>query len=674
MSGDPAAWYGPLFERLPFGVIVLRLDDAADLRSLRVLFANAATSVTGFDLTGRTGARVVEIFPQLGEDQLQQWAQVCIEQAPRELSCLVRASGVSLEVQSVPLGDGTAALVLQNPARVDVDSRRLGHFFDTIVEHVPAKIFLKDAKTLTFKHVNRAGVDLLGLTREQLLGKNDHDFFPKEQADFFVQKDREVLARRTLEDIPEEPIDTKHGRRWLHTRKIGIFSETGEPQYLLGISLDITEKKRADELLRASHQQLERDVVERTLALGREVDQRRQAEEALLRTEEQLRHAQKMEAVGKLAGGIAHDFNNILSVVLSYCDLMLQDRDVNDRLRHVAQEIRGAGLRAADLTRQLLAFSRQQVLQSRIVDLNEIVDGMRRMLVPVLGEDIELHIQTGPALQSVKADPTQLEQVIMNLVVNARDAMPTGGRLVIETANVDLDERFVSEHLGAGAGAHVMLSVTDTGVGMDRATLSRIFEPFFTTKDRTKGTGLGLSMVFGIVKQSGGFTWVHSEPGQGAIFKIYLPAQREVTAKSQGHERDGSALSGSETILLVEDEERVREVAATIMRHQGYTVIEAGRPSEAIALAMEQSQPVHLLLTDVVMPEMGGRALAEKLVELLPGLAVLFMSGYTDDAVVRHGVQESNVAFLQKPFTQDTLLRKIREVLLAPPVGARRAG
>jgi CheY-like chemotaxis protein len=351
--------------------------------------------------------------------------------------------------------------------------------------------------------------------------------------------------------------------------------------------------------------------------------------------------------------------------------LILQDAGAEERIQHIAREIRAAGVRAADLTRQLLAFSRQQVLQSRIVDLNEVLDGMRRILEPLLGEDVELVIRSQPGLQPVKADPTQLEQVIMNLAVNARDAMPTGGTLVIETSDANLDERFVAQHLGATVGPHVVLSVQDTGVGMDRQTLSRIFEPFFTTKERSKGTGLGLSTVFGIVKQSGGFTSVWSEPDKGAIFKIYLPAVRGTSIRPSDPSRQSAQPCGAETILLVEDEERVREVAATMLRRHGYTVIEAGRPSEAISLATSEAPSIHLLLTDVVMPEMGGRLLAEKLGQLVPNLPVLFMSGYTDDAIVRHGVQESRVAFLQKPFTQESLLRSVHQVLAAYRSGAQ---
>jgi PAS domain S-box-containing protein len=669
MSGDVQALSTLLLERLPLGVVVLQLQETSDPSTLRVLFANAAASaLVGFDVSSSRGARVLDLFPKLGVDQLRQWATVCLQQVPREFSCVMRANGSNFSVRSVPLGDGTAALVFEDAQRVEraeAEANSLARFFDTIVEHVPAKIFLKDASDLTFKHINRAGSELLGLSREQLLGKNDHDFFPKEQADFFVRKDREVLAKRTLEDIPEEPIATVHGPRWLHTRKIGIFSETGEPKYLLGISIDITERKRADELLKASHQQLQRDVVERTLALGREADQRRLAEQALLRTEEQLRHAQKMEAVGKLAGGVAHDFNNLLSIVLSYCDLILQDSGADERIRRIAQEIRGAGVRAADLTRQLLAFSRQQVFQARIVDLNEVLESMRRILEPLLGEDVELTIRAQSGLQSVKADPTQLEQVVMNLAVNARDAMPTGGKLVIETANINLDGDFVAQHLGATVGPHVVLSVRDTGVGMDRDTQSRIFEPFFTTKERSKGTGLGMSTVFGIVKQSGGFISVWSELGQGATFKIYLPAVRGTSISPDESTRQTAQPGGAETILLVEDEERVREVAATMLRRHGYTVLEASRPSEAIALAAARPSAIQLLLTDVVMPEMGGRLLAESVGQIVPDLVVLFMSGYTDDAIVRHGVQESSVAFLQKPFTQESLLKAVHQVLAA---------
>jgi nitrogen-specific signal transduction histidine kinase len=407
-------------------------------------------------------------------------------------------------------------------------------------------------------------------------------------------------------------------------------------------------------------------VHQRTDELQLEIAERFRAEDALQRTEEQLRHAQKMEAIGRLAGGIAHDFNNVLSVVLSYCDLMLGDTRPQSRFHGDLLEVRRAGERGAKLTKQLLAFSRQQVLQPRVLDLSDVVEGMRGMLRRLVGEDIELELRCAPGLCPVRVDPTQIEQVLMNLVVNARDAMPRGGKLTIETENVELDAEFASTHLGVTPGPHVMLAVTDTGEGIDKETQARIFEPFFTTKEKGKGTGLGLSTAFGIVKQSNGTIWVYSEPGKGATFKVYLPSTREIPALVPPSTASFE-LRGTETVLLVEDEDQVRALAANILRRYGYRVIEARMGREAIARAMDEPGPVDLLLTDVVMPEIGGPLLAEKLVALRPSLRVLFMSGYTDDAVVRHGMLDAGAAFLQKPFVPEVLARRVRAVLDGAP-------
>ncbi len=369
-----------------------------------------------------------------------------------------------------------------------------------------------------------------------------------------------------------------------------------------------------------------------------------------------------MEAIGRLAGGIAHDFNNLLSVILSYGELIGGELPRDNPLQSELAEIRKAGQRAADLTRQLLAFSRRQVLEPRVVDLNQVVVGMNKLVQRLIGEDIELRTVGAPDLASVKVDPGQIEQCLMNLVVNARDAMPDGGTLTIETANVDLDPSYLSEHAGMAPGAHVMLAVTDTGCGMDEETLSRVFEPFFTTKEAGKGTGLGLSTVFGIVKQSGGHVWVYSEPGKGTTFKLYFPRVAAL-------ERHASGLTpqvrprGTETILLVEDEDQVRALASAVLARQGYKIHTAENGSAAIALLETLSGDVDLLLTDVVMPKMSGRELAEKIAPARPKMKVLFMSGYTDDTVVHHGVLDSGFAFLQKPITPDTLARKVREVL-----------
>ncbi len=377
----------------------------------------------------------------------------------------------------------------------------------------------------------------------------------------------------------------------------------------------------------------------------------------------QLRQAQKMEAVGRLAGGIAHDFNNILTAITGYAGLLLEDLAGDDARRADVDEIRRAAERAAALTRQLLAFSRQQVLAPRVLDLNELVTNLDKMLRRLIGEDMELVTVPAPDLGAIRADPGQLEQVLVNLVVNARDAMPEGGRLTIETANVTLDEEYARLHAPAVPGRYVLLAVSDTGMGMDPETRSHIFEPFYTTKEKGKGTGLGLATVYGIVKQSGGFVWVYSEPGQGATFKIYLPRVDEPAQPLEPLATATTSLRGTETVLLVEDEVTVRAVAREMLERQGYTVLEATGAEAAMALAEAHRGPIHLLLTDVVMPGSSGRALADRLTALRPELRVLFMSGYTDEAVVRHGILERGVAYLQKPFAPEGLARRVREVI-----------
>jgi len=380
------------------------------------------------------------------------------------------------------------------------------------------------------------------------------------------------------------------------------------------------------------------------------------------RLQQQVLQSQKMEAVGRLAGGIAHDFNNLLTVITSYSDLLLEDLGKDDPKRDDVEQVRKAAEGAASLTRQLLAFSRQQVLAPRVVSLNAVVDSLQKILRRVIGEDVELATALAPDLGAVKADVGQLEQVLMNLTVNARDAMPTGGKLTIETANVEHDPAYARAREGAAVSRFVMLAVTDTGIGMDEATKARIFEPFFTTKEAGKGTGLGLATVYGIVNQSGGFIWVYSEPGNGTSFKIYLP---RVDAPAEGMKAAGSVSvpRGTETVLLVEDAAAVRAVAKQVLQRQGYTVLEAPHGEAALHLAQKHRGPIHLLLTDVVMPVLSGRRLAEQLAPLRPDMKVLYASGYTDDSVVRHGILESGTAYLQKPFTPDSLARKVREVL-----------
>ncbi|HXF94696.1 MAG TPA: PAS domain S-box protein [Gemmatimonadales bacterium] len=383
--------------------------------------------------------------------------------------------------------------------------------------------------------------------------------------------------------------------------------------------------------------------------------------------EAQFRQAQKLEAVGRLAGGIAHDFNNLLTAIIGYAELLLQDLSPHDPRHADVREIHRAAERAAGLTRQLLAYSRKQVLQPRVLDLNDVVRSAEQLLARLIGEDVSVVTRLEPALGRVTADPNQIEQVIVNLAVNARDAMPRGGTLILETANAELDAAYAQDHGPLTPGRYVMLSVSDTGIGMDAETRSHLFEPFFTTKGPGKGTGLGLAQVYGTVKQSGGYVWVYSEPGIGTTFKIYLP---RVDAPAEAPARDGARQplpGGRETILLVEDEESVRSVARGMLRRQGYTVLEAADARQAMELAERHAGPIHLLIADVVMPEIGGREVAARITALRPEVRVLYVSGYTEDAIAHYGVLDPAAAFLEKPFTPAILARRVRELLDAPP-------
>jgi PAS domain S-box-containing protein len=380
--------------------------------------------------------------------------------------------------------------------------------------------------------------------------------------------------------------------------------------------------------------------------------------------EEQLYQSQKMEAIGLLAGGVAHNFNNLMTVITGYSELLDSRLNQGDSLRQDVEQIRKAGEQAAALTGQLLAFSRKQVLQPRVLDLNTVVGNMDQMLRPIIGEDIDLVIELEQKLGPVKADPGQMEQVIMNLVINARDAMPRGGKLTIETANVDLDESYTRLHVDVKPGPYVMLAVSDTGDGMAEETRAHIFEPFYTTKEQGQGTGLGLATVHGIVNQSDGHIWVYSEPGQGTTFKIYLPEIETDKQIRRPPEKSAESARGFESILLVEDENMVRDLAHRILLDDGYTVLVTRHGAEALQICEQHSGPIHLLVTDVVMPGgLSGRELADRLKSLRPEMKVLYMSGYPDKAIVHHGVLDPGIAFLDKPFTPTALTQKVREVL-----------
>jgi PAS domain S-box-containing protein len=400
----------------------------------------------------------------------------------------------------------------------------------------------------------------------------------------------------------------------------------------------------------------ERGEIAGFLAIQRDISARKQLEE-------QFRQAQKMEAIGRLAGGVAHDFNNLLTIINGYGQLLLERFAEEEPVRAHLGEILKAGDRATALTRQLLAFSRRQVLEPKVLDLGSIVEGMQTMLRRLIGEDVELRASVRKPLGLVKADPTQVEQLILNLVVNARDAMPHGGKLTIETASAELDQTYAQSHSDVTPGHYVMLAVSDTGVGMDDETMAHIFEPFFTTKARGKGTGLGLSTVYGIVKQTRGHISVYSEPGRGTTFKVFLPQVAKFSEAAPTTVDSSRPLGGSETILLVEDEKALRGLAVSVLKEYGYHVLESETPQEAVEIGEDRQTRIDLLLTDVVMPGMSGRNIAEHLAFLRPEMKVLYMSGYTDDAIIHHGVLQAGVAFMQKPFTPEVLARKVREVL-----------
>jgi PAS domain S-box-containing protein len=510
--------------------------------------------------------------------------------------------------------------------RAEEDLRASEARYRQLFESSPLPMWVYDRTTLSFLAVNEAAVRHYGYSREE--------FGAMTLAD--IRRAEEVPA--LLADVAGTA-RPDGGSIWRHRRK------DGSSTYVDVKAHDVDFQGRPARLVVAN-----------------DVTARLEAEDALRRTEEQLQQAQKLEAVGSLAGGVAHDFNNMLSVILSYTNLLVDELKPGDPIREDIEEVRRAGERASELTRQLLAFSRKQVLHPRVLDLNRVVQGMDKMLRRLLGEDIDLSLLPAHRLGKVMADPGQVEQVLMNLVVNARDAMRKGGKLTIQTSNVDLDEAYAATHVGVSPGRYVLVAVTDTGTGMDRATQARIFEPFFTTKAQGKGTGLGLSTVFGIVKQSGGHIWVYSEPGQGTTFKVYLP--RTEAAEDMPSDPPGPMqVRGTETILLVEDEDQVRQLVRTVLRRNGYNVLEAQNGGEAFLICEQYGAKIHMLLTDVVMPRMNGRQVAERLTVMRPGIKVLYISGYTEETIVHHGELDAGIAYLQKPITPDALLRKVRMTL-----------
>jgi two-component system cell cycle sensor histidine kinase/response regulator CckA len=639
-------------------------------------------------------------------------------------------------------------LMTQHRQQRSTDALRQSHgLLEAVIEGTTDAIFVKDVNG-RYLMINSAGAGLLGSSAAEVVGKNDTELFSLETGQRIMERDRLVIqsgSTQTYEDIGTAAGVT---RTYLSTK--GPYRDAnGRITGLVGISRDITERKRMEESLQVQKAFLEEliecapeaiaivdlnNIVQR---INREfarlfgytpdetrgrnlddlivsVDERDEAAwlgreaarggTASLETtrrrkdgsrvdvsvlvspisvetghiavyciyrditgqrqiEQQLRQAQKMEALGKLAGGVAHDFNNLLTVINGYCRMLLEQHVHAEGRSGYLERIEEAADKAAALTRQLLAFSRRQVLEPRAINLNAVVRDLEKMLRRLIGEDVETLTQVAPDLGTVRADPGQIEQVIMNLVVNARDAMPHGGKLTLETANVELDENYAQEHVGVRAGRYVMLAVTDNGTGMDSETMARLFEPFFTTKELGKGTGLGLSTVHGIVRQSDGHVWVYSEPGRGTTFKVYLPRVDAPPEPLAADKRSPQGVRGNETVLLIEDDRAVRELVNAVLSGCGYSVLVPDHVSEAERLCQAHSGIIHLLLTDVVMPGINGKDLARLVTQHHPEIRVLYMSGYTNNAIVHHGVLDPGAFFLQKPFSPAGLANKVREVL-----------
>jgi len=544
-------------------------------------------------------------------------------QFPAEVGASVRGHGSPASFMLVLREvSEEAETALRETALRESEARFRGAF-----EHSAAGMAIQRADG-SFVRVNRALCEMLGYSEAELLALTHQGLCHPDDAEPEAWYERDIRSGSIRWYQREQ--------RYLHRLGHvvwGLLSlsraggRSGEPPDLLIQVYDITERKRAEAL------------------------------------EGQLRQSQKIEAVGQLAAGVAHDFNNLLMVITGRSYILLHHLGSDHPLRNHVELIQSTADRAGALTRQLLVFSRRQALQPKVLDLNTVVTGMAAMLRRLIGEQIELVTKPPPRPGRAKADPAQMEQVVLNLVVNARDAMPHGGRLVIEAGDVEVDDRAAGEHPGMRPGLHVTLVVRDTGVGMDAATQARLFEPFFTTKGPGKGTGLGLAVVYGIVKQSGGYIGVESELGKGTTFTVYLPSVEEAVEPAPAEVAPAELPGGTETVLMVEDEEAVRDLIGEILRQAGYTVLGARHGGEALVIGDRHRGPIHLLLTDVVMPEMGGRELVDRLAVTRPAMKVIFMSGYTDDAVAGHGVVGTGTALLRKPVTPETLLRSVRDVL-----------
>jgi PAS domain S-box-containing protein len=496
-----------------------------------------------------------------------------------------------------------------------------------LLQDVDAVIWEMDVPSFRFTFVSQQAERILGYPVEAWLSQPSfwQDHLHPDDRDRIARVRRQVIADTQDCEYEFRALPANGGTVWIHEFVHVVRGEDGEVSQLRGVMVDITERKQL---------------------------------------EEEFHQAQKMEVAGRLAGGVAHDFNNLLTIINGYSELAVDALEAAHPAEKLIREVINAGERAAVLTRRLLSFSRRQVNSPRVVDLNDLVTSMEGMLRRLIGEDIELVIARGDGLGTVNADTTQIEQIIMNLVINSRDAMPKGGKIIIECSNTELDEHYAKAHVAVKPGAYVMLAVSDTGSGMDAETQAHIFEPFFTTKERGKGTGLGLSMVYGGVKQNWGYIWVYSELNKGTTFKIYLPRITDVAMPAgQVVQSRIKQAKGSGTVLLVEDEDGVRSFVYNVLRSGGYRVLVAGLPEKALEICRQSEEPIHVLLTDVVMPQMNGRELVEKVLSQRPDMRVIYMSGYTDIAISHHEILQAGIPFLEKPFSADALIRTVRDIL-----------
>jgi two-component system, cell cycle sensor histidine kinase and response regulator CckA len=625
--------FSPILHKAPYGVALI--DKEGSFIYINPLFTSITKYTMEDVLAGRDWFHRVNPFPKYRQEIMDSWKKGVIQQGVDRVFSVVCKDGEIKEIEFKPnlLDDGTIIVILSDITehkRSEEALRESEEKYHLVVEHANQGILIVQEGMIRFSNPKIS--EISGYSQEELSSKSFTEFIHPDDRQMAVENH---LKRLRGEELPHihtvKTLDKNGSIKWLEVNVALIHWEGGPAT--LNFLTDITERKRAEE---------EMNILQ-----------------------EQFRHSQKMEAIGRLAGGIAHDFNNLLTIIKGYSQLSLHELKEENPLKGNLEEINRALEKATDLTRQLLSFSRSQMMEMRVIDLNNSLRNMDKMLHRVIGEDVELITCLADDLGRVKVDPGQIEQVIMNLVVNAKDAMPSGGKLAIETANVELDETYARSHIGVKPGRYVMLLVSDTGMGMGSEVKKKIFEPFFTTKEKDKGMGLGLSTVYGIVKQSGGDIWVYSEPGYGTTFKIYLPRVDEPWDIEEGKEKqvDEELLRGDETILVVEDNEEVRKVTARILKMQGYRVLEASNEDDAFSICSQHDGPIHLMETDVVMPKMYGPELAKRVSSLYPEMMVIYMSGYVENVISHHGILEKGMEYIQKPFTVNELARKVREVL-----------